>query len=112
MATMIRSLRNWLSIIKRRRYNGKRKCTYQKQFRELLTAVYAKQAYFGDFFGGGLQTLDGVTENETAFSLKTTDIPLVVKAGDVTDETATYNRDANVAFGTGCGRTHLFDCKA
>src|SRR5690625_7137273 len=49
--------------------------SYQKQFKELLQAVYQKQAYFSEFFGGGLEALDGVTHNKTAFSIKTSDIP-------------------------------------
>lgn len=73
---------------------------YQKQFAQLLQAVYRKQAYFGSFFGGGLQTLDGVENNKTAFSIKTSDIPVVIGAE--------YNKDENTAFGTGTGNTTRF----
>lgn len=72
--------------------------TYTPQFRELLKAVYAKQAYFGDIFGA-LQALDGISNNATAFSLKTSDIPVAV---------GVYNKDANVAFGTGTGKSSRF----
>lgn len=74
--------------------------SYQKQFKELLTAVFKKQAYFGDFFGGGIEALDGVQHNATAFSLKTSDIPVVVGSG--------YNKDATKAFGAGTGNTTRF----
>lgn len=73
--------------------------SYQKQFRQLLQAVFRKQSYFGDFFGGGIEALDGVQHNATAFSVKTSDIPVVV---------GTYNKGANVAFGTGTGNSTRF----
>ncbi|MER2008431.1 MAG: phage capsid protein [Psychrobacillus sp.] len=72
---------------------------YQKQFVELMTAVFRKQAYFGRFFTGGLQALDGVANNATAFTVKTSDIPVVV---------GTYDTDPNVAFGTGTANTTRF----
>lgn len=74
--------------------------SYQKQFKELLQAVYRKQAYFAEFFGGGLEALDGVTHNKTAFSIKTSDIPVVIGTE--------YNKDANVGFGTGTGNSSRF----
>ncbi|MGX6979113.1 phage capsid protein [Vagococcus elongatus] len=74
--------------------------SYQKQFKELLQAVYKRQAYFSEFFGGGLEALDGVTNNKTAFSIKTSDIPVVVGTA--------YNKDANVGFGTGTGKSTRF----
>lgn len=74
--------------------------SYQKQFKQLLQAVYQKQAYFREFFGGEIEALDGVTHNQTAFSLKTSDIPVVI--GDE------YNKDPNVGFGTGTGNSSRF----
>lgn len=74
--------------------------SYQKQFKELLQAVYQKQAYFSDFFGGQLEALDGVTHNTTAFSIKTSDIPVVIGTE--------YNKDPNVAFGTGTASSTRF----
>lgn len=74
--------------------------SYQKQFKELLQAVYRKQAYFAEFFGGGLEALDGVTHNKTAFSIKTSDIPVVIGTE--------YNKDANVGFETGTGNSSRF----
>lgn len=83
--------------------------TYQKQFKELLQAVYQKQAFFREVFGGGLEALDGVENNKTAFSLKTSDIPLVIKTGDLTTKGGNaYKNDANTAFGTGTGNSSRF----
>lgn len=73
---------------------------YQLEFKKLLQAVFKKQAYFGDFFGGSIEALDGVQENETAFYVKTSDIPVVVGTG--------YSKDANTAFGTGTGKSSRF----
>ena len=73
---------------------------YQKQFKQLLKAVFKKQSYFSDFFGGELEALDGVQHNAVAFSVKTSDIPVVVGVK--------YNKDANVAFGTGTGNSSRF----
>ena len=74
--------------------------SYQKEFKELLQAVYKKQAYFREFFGGGIEALDGVTHNENAFYIKTSDIPVVI--GNE------YNKDENVGFETGTGNTTRF----
>lgn len=74
--------------------------SYQKEFKNLLQAVFKKQSYFADFFGGGLEALDGVQHNETAFYVKTSDIPVVVGEG--------YSKDAKVAFGTGTGSSNRF----
>lgn len=74
--------------------------SYQKQFKELLQAVYQKQAYFREFFGGGIEALDGVTHNKTAFSIKTSDIPVVIGTE--------YNKDPNVGFGTGTSDSSRF----
>lgn len=73
---------------------------YQKEFKKLLQAVFKKMSYFADFFGGGIEALDGVQHNKTAFSVKTSDIPVVV--GD------NYDDDANTAFGTGTGKSNRF----
>ena len=73
---------------------------YQLEFKQLLQAVFRKQSYFADFFGGGIEALDGVQENETAFYVKTSDIPVVVGTA--------YSKDANTAFGTGTGSSNRF----
>ncbi|AYG16523.1 phage capsid protein [Latilactobacillus sakei] len=74
--------------------------SYQPQFKELLQAVFHKQAYFGEFFGGQLQALDGITHNQKAFTVKTSDIPVVVGAE--------YNKGKDVAFGTGTANSSRF----
>lgn len=74
--------------------------TYQKDFKGLLQAVFKKQAYFADFFGGGLEALDGVQHNETAFYVKTSDIPVVF--GEA------YSKDAATAFGAGTSKSSRF----
>ena len=82
---------------------------YQMEFKKLLQAVFAVQSYFGDFFVGGLETMDGVSENETAFYVKTSDIPCVIAQGALKDgESSAYSKDANVAFGTGTGKSFRF----
>lgn len=55
--------------------------SFQLEFKKMLQAVFKKQSYFADFFGGGIEALDGVQENETAFYVKTSDIPVVVGGG-------------------------------
>ncbi|WP_459127659.1 phage capsid protein [Latilactobacillus curvatus] len=74
--------------------------SYQPQFKELLQAVFRKQAYFGEFFGGQLQALDGITHNQKAFTVKTSDIPVVVGTE--------YNKGKDVAFGTGTAKSSRF----
>lgn len=73
---------------------------YQMDFKKLLQAVFKSHAYFGDFFGGGIEALDGVQHNETAFYVKTSDIPVVVGTG--------YDKGADVAFGAGTGKSNRF----
>lgn len=73
---------------------------YQKEFKKLLQVVFKTQSYFADFFGGGIEALDGVQDNKTAFSVKTSDIPVVV--GEK------YNTDSATAFGEGTGKTSRF----
>lgn len=74
--------------------------SYQQQFRQLLQAVFQSRAYFRDFFGGNIEALDGVQHNETAFYVKTSDIPVVVGTA--------YDKGENVGFGTGTGNSTRF----
>src|SRR5690625_878057 len=74
--------------------------SYQKEFKQLLQAVFRTQAYFRDFFGDEIEALDGVQHNETAFYVKTSDIPVVVGTE--------YDKGENVAFGTGTGSSTRF----
>lgn len=83
--------------------------TYSKEFKSLLQAVFGKQSYFGDFFNGGIEAIDGIQHKDTAFSLKTSDIACVVKAGTLGKSgTPAYSKGANVAFGTGTGNSTRF----
>lgn len=74
--------------------------TYQAEFKSLLQAVFKKQSYFGDFFGGSIEALDGVQHNETAFYVKTSDIPVIFGES--------YDKGENKAFGTGTGNSSRF----
>ena len=74
--------------------------SYQLEFKRLLQAVFKKQSYFADFFGGSIEAMDGIQENETAFYVKTSDIPCVCGTG--------YDKTANKAFGTGTGNSSRF----
>lgn len=71
---------------------------YQKQFSQLLAAVYGVQGAFQPAFGN-LQVLDGIQDNETAFSVKVNDVPVVV---------GEYSTDENTAFGKGTGNSSRF----
>jgi hypothetical protein len=73
---------------------------YQKEFKQLLQAVFKVNSYFADFFGGGIEALDGVQNNETAFYVKTSDIPVVVGEG--------YSKEKDTAFGAGTGNSNRF----
>ena len=55
--------------------------SYALEFKKLLPVVYKKKSYFSDFFGGGIEALDGVQNNAKAFSVKISDIPVVVGEG-------------------------------
>ncbi|MCL2670520.1 MAG: hypothetical protein FWF10_00595 [Clostridiales bacterium] len=71
---------------------------YTKQYMRILKAVFAVKNAFQRLLSP-LQTLDGVEQNKTAFSVKTCNTPVVV--GD-------YNTGANVGFGTGTGSSSRF----
>ncbi|WP_288162408.1 hypothetical protein [Dubosiella newyorkensis] len=73
---------------------------FSKEFKELMLAVFGVQAQFNDFFvGGKIDVVDGVRDSATAFSVKTSDIPVTI---------GTYNKGENVAFGTGTESTSRF----
>lgn len=71
---------------------------YSKQFLQLLSTVYLSQSAFMPTFGA-LQALDGVSNNDVAFSVKTNDMAVVV---------GEYSTDANTAFGTGTSNSSRF----
>ena len=72
---------------------------YTREFRDIVQTVFNKQAYFGDFSAGGVEALDGIKESATAFTVKTSDIPVVVR---------NYDKGANVGFGTGSHNSSRF----
>lgn len=72
---------------------------YELEFKELIQAVFGVQAYFRDMFVGDLEALDGVRESDTAFTVKTSDIPVVINK---------YSKDEDVAFGKGTGNSSRF----
>ena len=72
---------------------------YELEFKELIQAVFGVQAYFRDMFVGDLEALDGVKESDTAFTVKTSDIPVVINK---------YSKDEDVAFGKGTGNSSRF----
>lgn len=74
--------------------------SYQLEFKRLLQAVFKKQSYFADFFGGSIEAMDGIQENETAFYVKTSDIPCVCGTG--------YDKTGTKAFGSGTGNSSRF----
>lgn len=83
--------------------------SYSKEFKELLQAVFGTQSYFGDFFAGGLEALDGIQQKDTAFSVKTSDVPCVVRTGSLEEGgTPAYDTGADVAFGSGTGSSSRF----
>lgn len=83
--------------------------SYSKSFKELLQAVFEKQSYFGDFFAGGLEAIDGIQHKDTAFSVKTSDVACVITKGTLGQGgSPAYNSGANVGFGTGTGKTSRF----
>ena len=73
--------------------------TYQEEFKQILQKVFEKRSHFADFFGGGIEAIDGVANNETAFKVKTSDIPGVI---------GNYDTGANVAFGSGTANSTRF----
>lgn len=72
---------------------------YTQEYKELLESIFANQAEFGNFFGGGIETLDGVSTGDVAFTVKTTDIPMVIRE---------YNTGANVGMGSGTSNSSRY----
>lgn len=70
---------------------------YEKEFKELLAAVFGVKGYFADLFSGGLEAIDGVRESENAFYVKTSNIPVSIQEYDTDlkafgEQTDTSNR--------------------
>lgn len=83
--------------------------SYSKEFAELLQAVFAQRSYFNDFFAGGLEAKDGITNKDTVFTVKTSDVATPIAGGDLSEGgVPAYNTDPDVAFGKGTGKTSRF----
>lgn len=72
---------------------------YTPQFVRTLDTVYKKKAHFLNTFGGGIQIVDGVSDNENFMHLKTVDAETVIQE---------YDTDPNVAMGTGTANSSRF----
>jgi len=82
--------------------------TYVPQLHGILSSVFAKKAYWSDFFTP-IQILDGISHKDIAFSIKTNDVAAAVSAGSLeAGGTPAYDTGANVAFGSGTGSTNRF----
>ena len=82
--------------------------SYIPQLHEILASVFAVKSYWSDFFTP-LQLLDGITNKDIAFSIKTNDVAAAVTDGSLEQGgTPAYNTGANVAFGNGTGSTNRF----
>jgi len=82
--------------------------SYIPQLHEILASVFAVKSYWSDFFTP-LQLLDGITNKDIAFSIKTNDVAAAVTDGSLeAGGTPAYNTGANVAFGSGTGSTNRF----
>lgn len=74
---------------------------YQKDYKELLPAVFGSKSYLRNLWVGGQpEIFDGVAQSATMFSVKTSDIDLVIADS--------YDKDPNVAFGSGTGNSNRF----
>lgn len=71
---------------------------YREQFVRMISAVFGAVAYFRPFFGE-IQTLDDISNNEVAFTLKVNNQPVTPKR---------YNTDPDVAFGDGTANSSRF----
>lgn len=59
---------------------------YTKQFKQLLPVLFRKKSIFLQSFGGTLDVLDGITNTTKAFSVKVSDMDVVVNDYDATKE--------------------------
>lgn len=71
---------------------------FKPQYAGILAAVFNAQAAFSKAFAP-IQKTDGITSNTKAFTVKTNATPVVI---------GTYNKGANVGFGTGTGNSSRF----
>ncbi len=82
--------------------------SYIPQLHGILKSVFAVKSYWSDFFVP-LQQLDGITNKDIAFSIKTNDVAAAITVGSLeAGGTPAYDTGANVAFGSGTGSTNRF----
>ncbi|WP_208422103.1 phage capsid protein [Latilactobacillus fragifolii] len=71
---------------------------YTKQFMTIIQSVFRAKSAFQPTFGQ-MQAIDGITNNSKMFSVKTSDLPVVI---------GEYSTDPNVAFGKGTDNSSRF----
>ncbi|PQE64721.1 capsid protein [Enterococcus faecium] len=59
---------------------------YTKQFKQLLPVLFKAKSYFLNSFGGTLEVLDGISNKDKAFSVKVSDMDVVVNDYDSTKD--------------------------
>lgn len=59
---------------------------YTKQFKQLLPVLFKAKSYFLNSFGGNLEVLDGISNKDKAFSVKVSDMDVVVNDYDSTKD--------------------------
>ena len=71
---------------------------FEPQYKGILSAVFNAKSAFSRAFAP-IQSIDGISSNTKAFSVKTNATPVVI---------GTYSDDADVAFGKGTGNSSRF----
>ncbi|WP_288394910.1 capsid protein [uncultured Vagococcus sp.] len=59
---------------------------YTKQFKEMLPILFKAKSHFINSFGGKLDTVDGIRNNEKAFIVKVSDMDVIVNDYDETKD--------------------------
>ena len=59
---------------------------YTKEFKQLLPVLFKAKSYFLNSFGGTLEVLDGISNKDKAFSVKVSDMDVVVNDYDSTKD--------------------------
>lgn len=55
---------------------------YTKEFKEMLPLLFKAKSHFINSFGGKLDVIDGVTNKDKAFTIKVSDMDVVVNDYD------------------------------
>lgn len=75
---------------------------YELQFKEILAKLYEVRSQFSEAFGGGMETIDGVSNSEDMFVLKRNADPVVMNE---------YDTDVNNVFGTATKHSRFGEMK-